>query len=203
MNFTVVVSAGHSKTEEGVVFNNVHENVLNMQLRDQLVKQLNALSLATIVVPDDLNLRETIKFIRKCIYDVAIEIHFNAGPGSAAGVEAYHRSGDVYGKQLCTLLCNNLSTTLGQRNRGAKAENQSAHKRLGFVHENPKCILIEAAFVTNPGDISLVFREDNGKTWAQTVAHTIADYLSEELKRKYDRKPTCNCGGGGCEICGG
>ena len=174
----VVVSAGHSLKEEGAISGDIHENLLNMHLRDQVVKQLNDMGVATIVPNDSMNLRETIAFIKRSTYDAAIEIHYNAGQASAHGVEAFHKEGDPWGKRLCENLCGNLSSLLGQRSRGAKSEIHSAHRRLGFVHENPHCVLIEAAFVTNPEDVGLVLRDDDGKLWATIVAQTIADHLS-------------------------
>jgi len=195
---TVVVSAGHSIVEEGAVSGDTHESILNMQLRDQLVKQLNALGIATISVSDRLNLRETIKFIHGVTYDAAIEIHFNAGPAAAHGVEAFHKDGDSWGRQLCTQLCSNLSIQLVQHNRGPKSETQSFHKRLGFVHENPRCVLIEAAFVTNREDVACVMRGDDGELWAAIVAKTIADHLSGERLAQLSKHSGCLCSDPGC-----
>lgn len=81
--------------------------------------------------------------------DVMISIHCNAATGSATGTEVIYRA-DM-NRAMAAELSKAVSGALGLRDRGAKTEVHSQHKRLAVMAFQP-CFLIELGFIDNTKD---------------------------------------------------
>jgi N-acetylmuramoyl-L-alanine amidase len=78
-----------------------------------------------------------------------ISLHCNAATGGATGTEVIYR-GDT-NRAFAALISKTVSNALGLRDRGAKVEADSQHKRLAVMSYQP-CFLIEIGFIDNLKD---------------------------------------------------
>ena len=84
-------------------------------------------------------------------YDLVFELHFNAGPLSANGVEALIYSGNNKMKIIAELYCKLMSDKLSLRNRGCKEK--SSGNGFGFLKlTKGDAILLEPFFGSNKSD---------------------------------------------------
>jgi N-acetylmuramoyl-L-alanine amidase len=87
--------------------------------------------------------------------DVCVDIHFNAGPPTATGVEVI--TADRFTREelgAATRMSVNCSKILGIRNRGVKTEKDTARKMIGILrNEKGINLLIEICFISNANDM--------------------------------------------------
>ena len=92
MSKKVVLSAGHSFSDSGAYNPNkdLKESFLTMDIVKLALPLLTSQGINVSVIPDDLDLVETINRINKMYadYDLAIEVHVNAGGGR--GIEGWY-----------------------------------------------------------------------------------------------------------------
>jgi N-acetylmuramoyl-L-alanine amidase len=89
-----------------------------------------------------------------------LSIHCNAATPQATGAEV------IYGPQAplapATQLSAILADTLNIRNRGAKDQTQTAHRRIGVLNTKyTRCYLAELFFLTNPADLNAYLRNES------------------------------------------
>ncbi len=144
------ISAGHSESDPGAVAFGRREadiavefrNILSFYLqRDKIPHELDGFG--TVNMP----LREVVKRSRKHV--LSVEIHCNAGPPTATGVEVLCRQKDFY---TGTAICRAIADALQIRNRGVKPEDSGQHKRLAFIEAGG--IIVELFFLTNTSDLA-------------------------------------------------
>lgn len=146
MNF--VVCAGHGAGDPGAVLGRFTERDLMTRLRDNVCKRLvSAGHTATTDGKEGANLPllEALPLIPKG--DLAIELHVNAGPPTARGVESLSLPRL---KPVAQALSAAIAVTLGTPVRGEKgwrAQEESARKKLAFVARGG--IIVETFFLTN------------------------------------------------------
>lgn len=97
--------------------------------------------------PCPIGVRSEVASEYKC--DIMISLHCNAATGSATGTEVIYR-GDT-NRAFASLISKTVSNALGLRDRGAKVEADSQHKRLAVMSYQP-CFLIELGFIDNVKD---------------------------------------------------
>ena len=86
---TILISAGHNDKDPGAVGNGYKEAILAVKMRDRVAKSLRERGLMVFEDgADGVNepLHRAIQLCKQV--DIAVEIHFNAGPPTANGVEA-------------------------------------------------------------------------------------------------------------------
>lgn len=170
----IVLTAGHSNTDPGAVANGATEAGLMTELRNVAAKKLR--EIGHIVHTDgegstNQSLNDALSLIKRVHPDVALELHMNAAANPAAtGVETIALPED---KRLAQSLSAAVGNVLGLRLRGDKGwidQSQSARGRLGFI--NAGGLILETAFISNPGDLAAT----RDKLWL--VAGAIAQTLS-------------------------
>lgn len=150
---TVLISAGHSETDPGAVGNGYAEAVLAEKMRDRVFKYL--LDHKVPVYRDgqeaeNLPLRTAISVAKKV--DFAVEIHFNAGPPTASGVEALcHIRDKRHAQELCSAIADIIGIPI-RGNKGWKDPSSGQHHRLGFCDAGG--IVLEVCFISNPQDMN-------------------------------------------------
>lgn len=173
---TVFIGAGHSSTDPGAVSadRSLREADLAVDLRDRVAAILLAKHIP--IKTDGSNgsnapLRDSIRIARTCD-GPRIEVHFNAGPPTAKGVECLAL---LKHRELAQLLCQAISRHTGSPLRGVlgyKPQDSGQHHRLAFCVDADGLIL-EVEFISNPKAMAeyLVMRE--------RVAESLANVLAE------------------------
>ncbi|HEV7783445.1 MAG TPA: N-acetylmuramoyl-L-alanine amidase [Chitinophagaceae bacterium] len=125
-------------------------------LRDAVITEIKRRGYTDIV--QDLNSEnrnEYFKRIKTGDGSVVVEFHFNAGTLSATGTEALIAvdAGNP-DKTMAAEFASVTSKTLGIKNRGAKSEAGTRHKRLGLMREAGIVTLVEVCFISNANDMA-------------------------------------------------
>lgn len=150
----LMVSAGHSATDPGAVSGKWVEAKLALELRDLVVDILRREGHHVISDGDkgvNLPLRTAANMAKAA--DIAIELHFNAGPPSAKGVEVLAAQKD---KRLAQDIAVAIASVTGsplRGERGFKPEGAGQHKRLAFVQAGG--LVVEVEFISNPDAMSV------------------------------------------------
>lgn len=171
----IVLTAGHSMTDPGAVNDRlkITEAKLALGLRDQVASLLRLRGFEVLEDgADGVNqpLPEAIKLARGRL---AIELHFNAGPKGATGVEAISLPKL---KPLAVALSKAVASVLHCKLRGADGwidQSKSQHSRLGFVQAGG--VILEVAFISNDGDMCYYLA--NTALVARALEECIVDYI--------------------------
>lgn len=154
----IFISAGHGGIDSGAVGNGYIERDLAIELRDLVVKELQVLGVVPIVDDNRNALKETLAWLRGKFgsKDVLFDIHWNAAASKdAKGSEVIIPDvASQFEKDLAKSLLKVL-TDVGFKDRGVKAENLTARKRLGWMRPSAENVLIEICFISNSTDMKL------------------------------------------------
>jgi N-acetylmuramoyl-L-alanine amidase len=101
---------------------------------------------------------------------IMLSLHCNAANGTASGTEMFYR-GDS-NKAFATRLNQAVVSALGTRNRGAKTEAQSQHKRLAVMSFQP-CFLLEIGFIDNAGDRAKMINPEKRKVACMAIVNSL------------------------------
>jgi N-acetylmuramoyl-L-alanine amidase len=162
----IYISAGHSNTrgrDRGAAGNGLIEGEETVKIRNRVIEILFAkYGIRAIKDGDNTILAESINFFRKLVKpnSLLLDIHFNAGPPTATGVETLvpNIPSDTE-LTLAEALSKSVSRTLGIRLRGnfkgrvgVRSEAESQHKSLGWMRLTGHTVLLEDCFISNKGD---------------------------------------------------
>ncbi len=169
---TIVITAGHSKTDPGAVNGVITEADICADLRNLVSFYLARDGIDHLKDGsggDNLPLRDAIKLIKP--NSIAVEFHCNAFNATSSGVETLSSASN---KPLGEKLCKAISEVLDIPNRGAKGEGSGQHSRLGFVQAGG--LILEVFFISNPTEL----RKYLDKKWL--VAQAIAEIIKDAAK---------------------
>lgn len=172
----IYLSAGHNhkpvKPDPGAVGNGYKESDLTIELRDLIAKEITAKGYPFIIDKDAETLAEYVARIKPGSGSVVCEIHFNAGPVSATGVEVLYRATDKDSKALADEMAFSLSHIMNMANRGGKDESMSHRGRLAILHTAAgTAVLPEICFISNKTDMEKYQKNKNA------IAASIATLL--------------------------
>ena len=125
---------------------------------------------------DDLS--DEITYAKKFKNKTVINLHSNAGPSEASGVEGIYYSTDLKMKEFATLICNKISQASGLKVRRIFSDDELA--MIGGI-PNPS-ILIETFFHTNLNDIKAYF--DNFYKIVEAYCDGIAEFAGVKPIKK-------------------
>lgn len=153
---TIFLFAGHNlKSDPGAVAGNRTEARETVSLRKEVAFQLKQLQANFVTDNDSDDLRQTLAKANTGSGSVVLDLHFNAGPASATGVEVLvgddATSADM---AFAKAVLNATTSALGLRNRGIKKEGETPRKRLGVMREQGRVCLLEVCFISNPLDMA-------------------------------------------------
>lgn len=180
---SIFILAGHTPKgihpDPGAVANGFREADLTLELRDKIADKLRGKGCKVYEDDDSLRLAEVLADVKSTEKDIVCDIHFNAGPETATGIEVLIPARSTEDERdLARKLCSILSSIMKIRNRGVKSESDGQHKSLGVMRESGINVLIEMCFITNKTDM-LAY-----KTNIEKVADEIM-YLLIEYDNKY------------------
>lgn len=150
---TVLISAGHSDSDPGAVSGTYKEATLARLMRDRIYHCLQTMKIPVIrdgSENQNESLNQAIALCKQA--DIAVEIHFNAGPATAHGVEALAKPQH---KKLCQDLCKAIHVTTGitlRGDAGYKPDNSGQHHRLGFCEAGG--LILEVCFISSREDMA-------------------------------------------------
>lgn len=156
----ILISAGHSNTQEGAVSDGLRESAICAELRNLIVNRLKTLSPEAKIITDGVgaqnySLAEVLRLIRKERPDVAVEIHLNASEKKGvSGVECISLNTPkrvALSKKLAKSIASVLEIKL-RRAEGWMDQADSKRGSLGFV--NAGGVIIELCFITSPEDMA-------------------------------------------------
>lgn len=172
----IAVTAGHSNTDPGAVYNGTKEADFCADMRNYVVYYLKEWGHKPLTDGEgrkNAPLSEAVKLARSA--DIAVEFHLNAAASKDAyGVEVL---GDPKNRQLAKDIAEAIKGVTGSKLRGAggfKNQNEGQHKRLGFV--NAGGLVVELEFLSNPKHFKIL----QDKRWL--VAKAIATVLDKHAK---------------------
>ena len=169
----VLISAGHSDTDPGAVSNGHTEAKLALQLRDSVAAYLRQYGVKVVEDGNDGQNLPLTDAIRLAKGRFAIEIHFNAGPESAAGVECIALPAMRYHAQR---LAASVASVLRNKLRGDHGyidQSKSARGRLGFVQAGG--LILEVCFLSNRQETAYYMA--NSSKVAQELAKAIEELV--------------------------
>lgn len=181
----VILDAGHGGKDPGAVSGSTQEKVINYNVLNTYAKQYFANSGIKVYYTriDDtlIALADRASFATEVEADLFISLHCNAAGSSAArGTSVYYSSintaktpSGLTSKKLASALVNALSSDLGTKNLG------TIDKGFVVVRDNTvPAVLIELAFLTNPGDKANLVKASFQKSAAQTIYNTVVDIFN-------------------------
>lgn len=178
MNIAISIGHGKSKSggyDSGAVGGGYHEFKIARQIGKYAAQELRSYGCtATLINYDaDLYLSDRIAKINSGKYDLALEIHLNAGGGT--GSEVYYKVGNTQGKKLAGAISKSIANKFGIKDRGAKVKVQNNKDYFGFVRE-VKCqsILVETVFIDTATDRKKVETDAGQQQCGQAIALAVA-----------------------------
>lgn len=182
----VVLDAGHGGIDPGAAAGGYNEKDINFTILNQYTKEYfegsNIKIYFTRTSDVKIDLYERADFASRVEADIFISLHMNAASAtSAAGTSVYYSilntsttSGGLTGKQMATTLAENLSKSLGTKNRGIIA------KDFVVVRETRMpAVLIELAFITNASDRKIITTPATQKKAAKTIYDTVVQFFKD------------------------
>lgn len=177
----VVLTAGHGGADQGAVSPDGRwiEAREALNVRDAVASRLRS-SGVPVVTDGNPNenqpLRDALTLLRRPNL-VGVEIHFNAGPVTATGVEALALPGM---KKISQALAQATASALRLKLRGEggwKPDTAGQHHRLAFCRSGG--VILEVAFISSPSDMTAY---KNGFTaLVEKLASTLGDLSAESL----------------------
>jgi N-acetylmuramoyl-L-alanine amidase len=169
----IYLVAGHSKSDPGAIgVGGVKESELAMELRDKIAHFITSKGYKVTLDNDHNSLSQVIAGIKSTESCVICDIHFNAGPATATGVETIIPDRSTANERMIAgLITSGIASAMGIRSRGVKSEKDTARKTLAIMKLSGINLLPEICFVSNKSDMS-AYQANKDK-----VAEVIARHL--------------------------
>jgi N-acetylmuramoyl-L-alanine amidase len=186
----IFISAGHSNKpgkDQGAAGNGFVEGQLSVEFKNLLVSELKSMGVTPIADVDSNVLKESLNFFKNLTAkdSIVLDIHWNAGPPSATGVEVLIPSeNSSVERNLAKDLADEISNTLSIPLRGShaglagvKTEAESHHGRLGWMRLTGENVLLEMCFISSKSDMESY--QKNKSTIAKKIAKVLYDYAND------------------------
>lgn len=174
----IVITAGHSNTDPGAVYNNVREADFCADMRNYVAYYLRNWGFDVATDGEgrtNAPLAQAIALAKKA--DIAVEFHLNAAQSKQAfGVEVITRDKHKVLAQDIAKAVAEVTTTKLRGDNGFKPEDSGQHSRLGFVQAGG--LIVELEFLSSPYRFKLL----NDKRWS--VAKAIAEVIKNHIDNK-------------------
>lgn len=194
MKKKVVLSAGHNISDPGAIGpfdKHITESNIVMAITPKAAAILRLHSIDVLVVPDEIGLTETIKWINERAktpggtigIDLAVELHVNSGGGT--GVEGWYYEKSDDSKKFAQFIIDAIMAETGLPVRGTKDETTVGRgwTKLGFIHDTiPLACLVECGFIDNQFDFDILKSPEGQFKVAKGVARGILSYMGEDWK---------------------
>lgn len=175
----IVIDPGHGGMDEGCSFKELYEKDINLQLANQLSKQLQQMGYLVELTRTDtdtrISLEERVTMAEELQADLFLSIHQNVGSEtSASGIETWYCEKTVEGNQrFASLVHMGALEKTDAKDRGLK-ESQNLY----VIRETsmPAC-LIETSFLTNPREREAICSKEYQDKLIRGIAQGIDYYF--------------------------
>lgn len=187
----ICISVGHGKSagsgyDSGAVGGGFHEFRIARKIGFYIAEALKNYDCDTVLInyDADMYLTDRIAYVNRGNFDLAAEIHLNAGGGT--GSEVYYKHADEGGKKLAAKISAGIAKTFSLRDRGAKTKlNSAGGDYFGFVRSvRCRSLLIETVFIDSSSDRKNVETEAGQKKCGESIAASIAEFYELCVKNK-------------------
>lgn len=187
----ICISVGHGRSagggyDSGAVGGGFHEFRIARKIGFYIAKALKNYGCDTVLInyDADMYLTDRIAFVNRGDFDLAAEIHLNAGGGT--GSEVYYKHADEGGKKLAAKISAGIAKTFSLRDRGAKTKlNSAGGDYFGFVRSvRCRSLLIETVFIDSSSDRKNVETEAGQKKCGESIAASIAEFYGLCVKNE-------------------
>ena len=187
----ICISVGHGKSagggyDSGAVGGGFHEFRIARKIGFYIAEALKNYGCDAVLInyDADMYLTDRIAYVNRENFDLAAEIHLNAGGGT--GSEVYYKHADEDGKKLAAKISAGIAKTFSLRDRGAKTKlNSAGGDYFGFVRSvGCRSLLIETVFIDSSSDRKNVETEAGQKKCGESIAASIAEFYRLCVKNK-------------------
>lgn len=187
----ICISVGHGKSagggyDSGAVGGGFHEFRIARKIGFYIAEALKNYGCDTVLInyDADMYLTDRIAYVNRGNFDLAAEIHLNAGGGT--GSEVYYKHADEGGKKLAAEISAGIAKTFSLRDRGAKTKlNSAGGDYFGFVRSvRCRSLLIETVFIDSSSDRKNVETEAGQKKCGESIAASIAEFYGLCVKNE-------------------
>lgn len=195
----ICISVGHGKSagggyDSGAVGGGFHEFRIARKIGFYIAEALKNYGCDAVLInyDADMYLTDRIAYVNRQNFDLAAEIHLNAGGGT--GSEVYYKHTDEGGKKLAAKISAGIAKTFSLRDRGAKTKlNSAGGDYFGFVRSvRCRSLLIETVFIDSSSDRKNVETEAGQKKCGESIAASIAEFYGLKKTAPQKAKPVCD-----------
>ncbi|AIS53282.1 N-acetylmuramoyl-L-alanine amidase CwlM [Thermoanaerobacter kivui] len=170
----IAIDPGHGGKDPGAVVGDYKEKDINLtiglKLRDILIKE-NISVIMTRDKDETVDLQQRCDIANKSKVNYFISIHCNSFTvPSANGTETYAYPGSIVGRNLDQYVQNELVEMLKTKDRGVKYE-----KFYVLKYTVMPAILVETAFMSNPGNLELLLQKP--EDFARAITNGLLKFL--------------------------
>ena len=179
----IAISAGHStnpKRDRGAASGKLIEGELASKSRSIIISYINKKGYSVLSDGDDTILADSMKYFKGKTNEntIVLDIHFNAGPATAKGIEVLIPSVSTgterkIAEKLATIISSFTKSPL-RGVKGVKTEAESHHGKLGWMAIAGQNVLIEMEFISNPDAMKTYLSKET------EINEAIAQYLINE-----------------------
>jgi N-acetylmuramoyl-L-alanine amidase len=189
----IFLSAGHGGFEDGAidpgaVSGGTTEAEEMKRTRDLIEAELRNRGSTVLAVPDNLSLRETIRWINNRVDrgDIALEIHADAATPAARGASAFFIAGNDERRGDANVLLSALLNGVGgvvKHGTGVKPDTEAFVGSLGFCRQIVvPSVLMELGFITSSQDRSLL--QTKRQDFANAITTGLIEWSQKEVQRQ-------------------
>ena len=180
----LLMDAGHGGSDPGASANGIVEKNMNLTIMQKVVNELSGSGIKVYVTrnSDVYPSNNSRAANANAIADAMVSIHMNSGAAVANGTEVLYKNhandtgAGLTSKTLAELIQNSIVEATGNTNRGTKLRTDL----LILNGTTVPTVIVETAFLTNPGDALKL----NTAAYQNTVAEAIADGIKEAFTYK-------------------
>lgn len=168
--------APHGKPDPGAVNNEtgLRECDVALVVGKAAEMYLNAAGVETEILQSD-SLEEICEAANESGADIFVSIHCNAAEAEEAhGTETWACAGSENGRTLAQCIQSQIVNALGTTDRGVKIATPGVNGLYVLTNTDMPAVLVELAFISNPGDESILANKQDDL--ARAVARGVTDY---------------------------
>jgi stage II sporulation protein D len=174
----VVIDPGHGGRDKGNVSKDIIEKDVNLRIAlyiEKMLKYIGANVVLTRIDDSDVSSEERVKIINKERPDFCLSIHQNSFmmPGMN-GIEVYCYDKDEEAMKLGKLVCSNVNTMVGIKNRGVRTGDYYLLRE-----SRVSTLIIECMYLTGNIDMEK-FNEENYLLISRSIFDSICKYYNVE-----------------------
>ena len=182
----LLLDAGHGGSDPGASGNGLTEKNLTLTIMQKVANYLDGSGIKVYVTrnSDTYPTNSSRAQNANAIADAMVSIHMNSGSAVANGTEVLYKNhsndtgSSLTSQQLAQLIQNSIISATGNTNRGTKLRTDLLILNTTTV----PAVIVEAVFISNPGDALKISQEDYQNKIAKAIADAIKEAFTYPLR---------------------